>query len=63
MAFDFYLIALLVLSHCDFSFVLGCGYLFFEGGVQLPPAGSCNFGVLEGEDEHTSFYSTELMFF
>ena len=40
----------------------------FLGGFQRPPldacaAGSCNFGVLEGEDEHTSFYLTELMFF
>ena len=36
------------------------GYLF--GGIQHSPvndclAASCNFGVLTGEDEHTSFYS------
>ena len=44
-----------------FSFALGCGVSFF-GGIQHSPvdscsAVSCNFGVLAGEDEHTSFYS------
>ena len=44
------------------SFALGCGVYFF-GGIQHSPvnacsAVSCNFGLLAGEDEHTSFYST-----
>ena len=43
-----------------FSFALGCGVSFF-GGIQHSPvdgclAASCSFGVLTGEDEHTSFY-------
>ena len=47
-----------------FSFALGCGVYFF-GGIQHPPvngcsAPSCNFGVLAGEGEHTSFYSSVL---
>ena len=37
----------------------------FFGGIQYSPvdacsAASCDFGVLAGEDEHTSFYSTIL---
>ena len=45
-----------------FSFVLGCGVSFF-GGIQHSSANdcsaaSCSFGVLAGEEEHTSFYST-----
>ena len=41
---------------------LDMGYIFF-GGIQHFPADGCsaaccNFGVLTGEDEHTSFYST-----
>ena len=49
-------------SCCGFSFALGHGVYFF-GGIQHSPvdgcsAASCNFGVLSGEDEHTSFYST-----
>ena len=44
-----------------FSFALGHGASFFDG-IQHSPvdscsAVSCNFGVLTGEDEHTSFYS------
>ena len=44
-----------------FSFSLGC-VVSFLGGIQHSPmngcsAVSCNFGVLTGEDEHTSFYS------
>ena len=44
-----------------FCFVLGCELSFFSG-IQLSlingcSAVSCNFGVLTGEDEHTSFYS------
>ena len=47
-----------------FSFALGCRVSFF-GGIQHSPAddcsaASCNFGVHEGEDEHTSFYSSIL---
>ena len=43
------------------GFALGHGVYFF-GGIQHSPvdgcsAASCNFGVLAGEDEHTSFYS------
>ena len=50
-----------------FSFALGCGFFFFFfGGIQHSPvdgcsAVSCNFGVLSGEDEHTSLYSTILL--
>ena len=44
-----------------FSFALGHGVCFF-GGIQHSAvngsAASCNFGVLAGEDECTSFYST-----
>ena len=43
------------------SFALGCGVSFY-GGIQHYPvngcsAGSCNFGVLAGEDERMSFNS------
>ena len=50
------------LPYCrGFSFALGCGLSFF-GGIQHSPvcgcsAASCNFGVLAGADECTSFYS------
>ena len=49
-------------SFWGFSFALGHGVSFF-GGIQHPPvngcsAVSCNFGVLTGEDECTSFYYT-----
>ena len=47
-----------------FSFAHGSGIIFLVGSnilllmvVQQP---SCNFGVLTGEDEYTSFYSTIL---
>ena len=48
----------------SFSFALGCGVSFF-GGIQHSAvndcsAVSCNFGVLGGEDERTSFYSAIL---
>ena len=60
-------------SKCDFTpptvllSLLLCpdrGYIFF-GGIQHSPddgfsAASCNFGVLAGEDELTSFYSAIL---
>ena len=47
-----------------FSFALGHGVSFF-GGIQHSSANgcsavSCNFGVITGEDEHTSSYSTTL---
>ena len=47
-----------------FSFALGCGVSFF-GRIQNSPGYgcsvvSCNFGVLAGEDEHMSCYSTIL---
>ena len=49
-----------------FSFVLGCGVSYF-GGIQHSPldgcsAASCNFRVLTGDDECTSFYATILTF-
>ena len=45
-------------SYWGFSFALGCGVSFYGGDVDGCSAASCNFGVLSGEDEHTSFYST-----
>ena len=54
-----------VLPSCwGFSFALGHGVSFF-GGIEHSPvdscsAVSCTFGVLTGEDECTSFYSTIL---
>ena len=55
----------LALSCWGFSFALGCG-VSFSSRIQHSPvdgcsAVSCNFGVLSGEDEHTSFYSTILL--
>ena len=53
------------LTSCwSFSFALACRVSFF-GGIQHSPAdscsaASCNFGVLAGEDERTSFYFTIL---
>ena len=49
-------------SFGGFSFALGCGVSFF-GGIQHSPvdgcsAGSCNFGLLMGEDGRMSFCST-----
>ena len=42
-----------------FSFALGCGVSFFGWIQHFPIKGcstaSCNFGVLSGEEEHTSF--------
>ena len=51
-------------SFWGFSFAIRCGVSFF-GGIQYSPvndssAASCNFGVLTGEVERTSFYSTTL---
>ena len=48
-----------------FSFALGSEVSFFGGGIQHSlvngySAASCNFGVLTGEDKHTSFYSAIL---
>ena len=47
-----------------FSFAFGCGVSYF-GGIQHSPADGCsavsfNFGVLTGDDEPMSFYSTIL---
>ena len=54
----------LLLSFLGFSFALGHGVPFFDGIKHLPVDGcsatSCNFRVLEGEDECTSFNSTIL---
>ena len=51
----------LLLSYLGFSFALGCGVSFFGGTQHSPVDGcsavSCNFGVLRGEEECTSFYS------
>ena len=51
-------------SFKDFSFALGLGVSFFDGIQHSPVDGcsavSCNFGVLEGEEDHTSFYPTIL---
>ena len=59
-------------SKCDFvppTVLLGlllcpsiCGIFFFFGGIQHYPIDgfssvSCSFGILAGENEHTSFYS------
>ena len=62
MGFDFKHISPLARSCWGFSFALGCGISFF-GGIQHSPIDSCsaesfNFGVLTGEDECRSFYST-----
>ena len=48
-----------------FYFAIGCG-VSLSGGIQHSPvhgcsAASCNFGVLAGEDECTSSYSTILL--
>ena len=57
-----YIYALLMDSCCSFSFVLGCGGVFFWwvptffDGCSAP---SCDFGILAGEDEYT-FYSAIL---
>ena len=53
MEFDFNMIALLQLSCCGFSFVLGHRMSLF-GGFPHPPVdgcttASCDFGVLTGE--------------
>ena len=59
------MISPLLLSCWGFSFALGHGVSFF-GGIQHSAvdgcsAASCNFGVLAGEDECISFYSTVLV--
>ena len=45
--------------------LLDAGYLFLDviqhSSVHDCSAASCNFGVLAGEDEHTSFYSAILL--
>ena len=58
-------VILLLLPSCwGFSFAIRCGVSFF-GGIQQSPFNDCsavsrNFGVLTGEVERTSFYSTTL---
>ena len=51
-------------SCCGFSFALGHGVSFLSGIQHSPVSGysamSCNFGILSGEDGHTSFYSVIL---
>ena len=63
MGFDFIMIMPLP-SHCSFLFVFGHGLSLFGGFQHLLVDGfstaSCNFGVLIGGDECTSFYSTIL---
>ena len=67
MGFDFYHgfpLSYLLIEASLLS--LNTGYLFLGEGFQHPPVDGCstprcNFGVLTGEDEHTSFYSTILM--
>ena len=49
-----------LLSCWGFSFALDVGYLFLVRSNILLSEASCNFGVLAGEDEHTSFYSAIL---
>ena len=64
MGFHCTVIVPLLLFHCGFSFVFGCGVSFFGGFQCFPVDGcskaSCNFGALAGGDECTSFYSTIL---
>ena len=59
-------ILLLLPSFLGFSFALGPEVSFF-GGIQHSPvdgcsASRCHFGVLAGQNECTSFYSTTLAF-
>ena len=65
MGFDFTLIVPLLPSHCDFSFVFGCGVSFFGAFQCLPvndsPAASCDSGVFARGSESTSFYSAILV--
>ena len=61
MGFDFTVIVPLLLSHCGFSFVFGCGVSFLvSSSVDDCSAVSCDSGALTRESEHTSFYSTTL---
>ena len=64
MGFDFIVIVPLLLSHCSFSFVFGCG-VSFSGEFQCLPvddysAISCDSGALARGSERTSFYSSIL---
>ena len=64
MGFDSIVIVPLLPSHCGFSFVFGCGGLFF-GEYQFLPvddcsAVSCDSGALTRGSESTSFYSAIL---
>ena len=65
MGFDFDMITSFLPSRCSFTFVPGHGisfsFFFFFCEFQYPVSGCstscCYFGVLTGEDGHTSFYS------
>ena len=62
MGFDFVVIVLLLPSCCSCFLVFGHGISFFGGFHHSSEVGcsttSYDFGVVPGEDEHTSFYST-----
>ena len=64
MGFDFIVIVPLLLSHCVFSFVFGCGGIFFGEFQRLPvddcSAVSCDSGALASRSERMSFYSAIL---
>ena len=63
LGFDFIMIVPLLLSHCGFFFVFGCGVSFFSRFWHPPGNGcsaTCDFSVLTGGDECTSFYSAIL---
>ena len=64
MGFHCIVILPLLLFHCGFSFLFGCGVSFFGGFQCFPVDGcsiaSCNFGALAGGDERMSFDSTIL---
>ena len=59
MGLDFIAIALLLLSHCGFFFVFGCGVSFFGVDGCSRVQNSCDFGDLAG-DQYTPFHSTIL---
>ena len=63
LGFDFIMAVPLLLSYCGFFFVFGCGVSFFSRFWHPPGNGcsaTCDFSVLTGGDECTSFYSAIL---
>ena len=65
MGFDFAVIALLLPSHCGFSFVCRCGVSFLVSSsvflsMIVQQLSSCDSGVLIRGNESTSFYSVIL---